>query len=94
MPCRDVVIDGRVAGIVCGPRTPRRRCPGCGRLADLRLCDGPRRADGPRGERDCSRRLCRACMTPFGPRGDLDLCPPCAALWDEMAAGRDAGVTP
>lgn len=62
------IIDGKVAGIMCGS-SPTRKCATCGRRAAYQ-CDYP---VVRKGHTTCDRWLCRVCATNVGP--DRDYCP-------------------
>lgn len=74
-PMRDA--EGRPIGIVCGPKTPQRRCsePGCTKPSTV-LCDWP--VEGVhRPEKTCDRKLCQEHAHRVG--RDTDYCPQHAA---------------
>lgn len=67
MVCRTVQTEGGTA-IVCGPRSPRRKCFFCKTAWATQLCDHPITDD-----RLCDAPMCTGCATNVGP--NRDLCP-------------------
>lgn len=82
MTCTPIDIPGVGRGFICGPRSKRKRCSGCGRPADLE-CDWkvPGRKTGT-----CDAPICSKCTT--SPAPEKDLCPEHAQAWAEWKARR------
>ena len=88
MPCefkRDEA--GAVTAIVCSRGRARKRCVHCGGPGS-QLCDFPVLRDGRKTT--CDAALCRHCSTkPHA--GDVDLCRPHAAQWDQVTGRPKVG---
>lgn len=81
MPCRPVVVEGRVVGVACSRgRGARQKCSVCRKREAGLLCDGRSEA--------CSVPLCAVCTTRVNRK---DYCPACAQSEHPGARRGDAG---
>lgn len=72
-------------GVICGGRTPRRRCYHCDAFGAELQCDGPPRR---RNTKTCDRWLCRKCAVHVPP--DFDFCRDCQRQRQVLATNSHA----